>query len=905
MLSGPERAIAPMAEDSIASPGLYGLPDVEWLAEAARPERYDVFPLVVTDGVPGNGWLWQDVGNDAQIATAGSDSDVIITVPHDNDTWANRADGPRLLHKVTGDFDLDLTMNMSLAEGVNHFAFDEFMLFVPGWQNGYLSGQATSPTSPGADIRLLNGGWNRINGESSLPVWGEDKGITPPDDAMVHYRFSRRGTLFSSQWSLDGNEWTLGRFDEIDAPETLWAGLSFKRMAADGRPDIPAITRLSDVIMESGAPGSLDPNPWLTIQADGHVQPLFEGWSFDHAPDKAGSLAAMTREPLVGDFDAVLRVDLAGAAPQPPAGVAIGLEVVDITRKNWAYVALSSGTNNGGRYQSHQALNGTAGRYDWAGTEDRTGWVRLIRQGGIIRTYYWQLGGWLEVGTGQFDLGMPLFLEIRSWNNWGGAGGPVAFSPEAVIERLAVDVETGSAYTPAGYSVFARLPAPALDLPDGVEAAFFRTPYVVQAPFLDDEGAIYVFPVDEKIDRLVKLGKDGVAVLAGRSEAFTGLNRKRGLWLDKELLVSVDSWPQGGNRLTGVSRVDHEGTATQIPDTQQFGGLVCLEPMPDGNLLLCDIERDGVWTVPPEGGAPVNLTNPPLACAQDAAISGATGIVYAVNNGQSYSCDGNPGLFRVAGDGVKAFLVPEDGRDLGGLVWTTGGMFGGGLLLTDPERGALLRVNERDGSVETVLAGLDRPGDLAATLDGGALAVILGDGHEVLVLRTDQRGPAKPSRQSPQSGYDVDFIPPELTPAPQWEAYGPIVVGALDTLGAVRNGPTRPSEFQIEKPMMLKSVMTYHWNSGQGARLGSIALIDETGRALGDWPAVGKDGQGGVPNAYWYIYPETVLDPGRYRIVDGDPGTWSTNAEVGGRGIFRVELQRVRQVEGAGPVEIK
>ena len=133
--------------------------------------------------------------------------------------------------------------------------------------------------------------------------------------------------------------------------------------------------------------------------------------------------------------------------------------------------------------------------------------------------------------------------------------------------------------------------------------------------------------------------------------------------------------------------------------------------------------------------------------------------------------------------------------------------------------------------------------------------------------------------------------PPNQTTA-TGQPQGPVEALVLNTLGAVRNGPSKPSRFRIDTPVMVKSIMTYHWNDGQGTTPGSIGLQDENGRTVGTWQAYGTAGQGGVLNAYWHVEPGIVLQPGIYTIVDSEPTTWSTNAEVGERGVFEITFQR-------------
>ncbi len=138
---------------------------------------------------------------------------------------------------------------------------------------------------------------------------------------------------------------------------------------------------------------------------------------------------------------------------------------------------------------------------------------------------------------------------------------------------------------------------------------------------------------------------------------------------------------------------------------------------------------------------------------------------------------------------------------------------------------------------------------------------------------------------------------PPVVPAPVEQVWVPVGKPqklALDTLGAVGNGPRAPSRFRIDRPMLLTALTTYHWNNGRGSRPGLVLVEAEDGTRFGPWQARGRDGQGGVPNAYWETEPWVVLPPGSYVVLDSNPATWATNAEVGWRGIFTATMQAVR-----------
>lgn len=103
---------------------------------------------------------------------------------------------------------------------------------------------------------------------------------------------------------------------------------------------------------------------------------------------------------------------------------------------------------------------------------------------------------------------------------------------------------------------------------------------------------------------------------------------------------------------------------------------------------------------------------------------------------------------------------------------------------------------------------------------------------------------------------------------------------------AVQSGASGRTIFRTSKPWRIMEIWTYHWNGAEGARPGKIGLRDmTTGKAYGPWTASGRPGQGGVPNAYWVVFPRIDLPAGRYQVIDSDPSTWAQNEQTDGRGI--------------------
>ena len=112
-------------------------------------------------------------------------------------------------------------------------------------------------------------------------------------------------------------------------------------------------------------------------------------------------------------------------------------------------------------------------------------------------------------------------------------------------------------------------------------------------------------------------------------------------------------------------------------------------------------------------------------------------------------------------------------------------------------------------------------------------------------------------------------------------------------IDVVRAFPYQTLTIQLEHKSKITKITHYHWNYAKGASPGQIALIDQNGKMYGPWQAYGEPGQGGVPNAYWVVEPEIVLDAGVYSVYDSDPSTWAWNTRSQSMGMIRIEGEKV------------
>lgn len=108
-------------------------------------------------------------------------------------------------------------------------------------------------------------------------------------------------------------------------------------------------------------------------------------------------------------------------------------------------------------------------------------------------------------------------------------------------------------------------------------------------------------------------------------------------------------------------------------------------------------------------------------------------------------------------------------------------------------------------------------------------------------------------------------------------------------IGQVFNSPLAPPSFSTNRPYMVTSLQTYHWNNGQGdIPQGRFFLSDNQGKTYGSWAIQTSSGSGGAPDVDWSSTPSVAIPPGTYSVIDPNPGTWSYNSGSGNAGFARV-----------------
>lgn len=195
-----------------------------------------------------------------------------------------------------------------------------------------------------------------------------------------------------------------------------------------------------------------------------------------------------------------------------------------------------------------------------------------------------------------------------------------------------------------------------------------------------------------------------------------------------------------------------------------------------------------------------------------------------------------------------------------------------------------VEMSQAGGSIKGTTIVCEETGDSSTlkVLDGTASFKSKATGEEILV-DAGEMVTATESGLSRLQSFDVEAENASFGPyAPATEAVESkesIEIFNSWNLGSVDNGPTCSPFFTIDEPQMITYIDTYHWNYGQGAPGGNIALRDGYGTIYGPWEAETSQDGGNVPNGYWIVHPNEVIPSGSYTIEDSDPETWSKNSE--------------------------
>jgi hypothetical protein len=664
-------------------------------------------------------WVWQDPGGDAQLETP-EPGTLRVTVPDGNDLWKARSDAPRLLHRVTGDFDLE--GQLFVESQATDLAISEFVLFAPAAGLGI---QARQMADEGfvADYRVLGGGWLRQQGFNQLQAL-ETRLSDGPDTpgGPVQLRLSRRGDVWKTYWSLDGQSWTLSGRQLIKAPNTLWVGWVFKRMAYDGLAAEPAVTTLRAVRLATAERGSLPAPQWDLSGWQGRAWLMEDAVGLELDGSRPASVQAFAAQPLAGDFDVVVRFETQGWQQHPGEARQLTLQALSGDDDYWsttgqggghaslAYVGPVQADNLPFQVATDWRLNGGWGRRQAVEMPEGRGWLRLARHGRQFETYAWLDCEWLRLDRFTDVYTGPVTIALEASNLW-EAQANAALTAQISLEQFSVGAAAGAPlWSPEPCSLLTAVDLPSqLTLPAGLQATMFQAPYALGNLFSAADGTAYLFSSQLDRQKLMAVDKNGQARTLAESEVLAGINAKSGAWLGKSVLMTVDFWPEGGNRLGGLFQLWPGGNFREWRTAASHGGLSDIIAAPDGGWYFADFENDNIWHLAAEDTpeTPVITQGEVPGGLVVLAYDTRQRVLYALNRSAEWPYGGVAGVCQI-GEAGEAVLLARPGEStptFGGMAFSPGGAFGEGLYVSDPESGSILRVGA-GGSLTPVVTGL-------------------------------------------------------------------------------------------------------------------------------------------------------------------------------------------------------
>ena len=306
-----------------------GIPLRKLLVDNDLPADYDIYePIFINDQIPED-WILEDPKQDTVIKTPDPFS-VVLTVPDGNDLWSDRADAPRLLHRATGDFDLQ--GEMLLQTKATNLVYVQFVLKAPGTMIGALKDQMGGSTGA-ADYLLLPSSWYAADGQNRIGCLIWEKRVCPagPSD-FLHVRLTRRGDVFTTYTSLDGEHWNLHSQQTLILPDTLWTGWLAKRMANDGMTKEPAVVTLRNIRLDTGPRHWIPWPEWDFDQLDGRVEVQDNQVTLTMDGTKLGQVYATQGEPIEGDFDVIAAYETDAWKGEAGKRPGLGLTITDLDR---------------------------------------------------------------------------------------------------------------------------------------------------------------------------------------------------------------------------------------------------------------------------------------------------------------------------------------------------------------------------------------------------------------------------------------------------------------------------------------------------------------------------------------------------------------------------------------------
>lgn len=741
-LSLPAIELAPFDTEKDEGLGIGGLPAAELPFNDRVPEPAQVSILTVSDGRPDDNWVWQDPGRDCTMQ-ADATGAIRVTVPDGNELWDYNGSAPRLLRKVTGDF--DLTGELLLRSPGDHMAITEFVVYSPGSYIGEHARQFRDWLL--VHYRLIGGGWARQENHNTLRLFRRpvSEGVPAPD-RPVYVRMTRRSNVFRTYWSLNGNTWRLSSHTELNVGPTIWPGLVFKRVAHDGQRQDPAVTTVRNLTLKSGSELSAD--EWSLLLAKGSAELRQEEFQLQLQDDQQDQISVVSTRRLVGDLDVVVHYETTGWEHQPGQQRSIGLNIstLDDPDKNAAYIEVyQHDSSNGPVVRTDIKRDGMWRKYQnvsLAGAPAR-GWLRVERRDNRVTTYYWSEGEWNAFESENLEFPEAVWVSLYAGNN-GQARFAAPLQATLRIERLLSGEQATNAdeWRPPEAAILAEIETPKLELPPGVEAKQWRSPFSLGRIFFDDLDNAYVFSSAKDKSKLIQITANGAASTVYRGEPFAGLNYKSGVFDGEDLLVSVDYWPEGGNRHSGLLRVKPDGSFQPVQLPPGFGDAGDLIPAPTGGWYLSDFGQNNIFMLQRKSGGSSDEPDAMTATAlirtgerpegmRELVQDPHTRELLVLNRSGAWPYGGPSAVYSVSKGSITPWVTAREGVTYESIDATTRSVLNDGVFILD-STGVLTRTSWQ-GTSEVSIRGLD--GYTQFRFSPGGSVYFVGGENQNLLLR--------------------------------------------------------------------------------------------------------------------------------------------------------------------------
>ena len=486
----------------------------------------------------------------------------------------------------------------------------------------------------------------------------------------------------------------------------------------------------------------------------------------------------------------MVRFDTANWTGQDGARRCISLFATNGDVKNWVYSALAQYDAETRRYETDLQIDGGWGRYQYKEISnlqsDLQGYLRIIRHNGNFSTYYWSECEWVPLAEFKTGFSDPIYIGVTIDNSY-KANKPVPLASDFNVEQIQASEAVSGNWTPSYCSLIQPVPLPAkITLPEGVEAKIFNSTFPIGTIFFGPDGTTYAFSSERSKQKLIAIDGTGTARTYAESEILAGLNRKAGVLLGSNILMTVDGW-DGGNRYSGIFELNPNGTFHQWNLKSSYGGLGDIISAPDGGWYFSDFKADNIWHLPAEGAE-----EKPLITKGDytsrigliqLAYDDADGTLYALDNYLDFR---NAGTFRVCkittdGEVVEVAKINETSKMNGGMALSSSGPFGHALFVSDAVAGKILKVN-MDGTTEPFITGLIKPGEMQFNPVNGDLLIICNDGKSLLWVGSDLSRVGTRLYEDDGIIYETSNQNKALSNAKVGDTYGMLRVGKIDNV---------------------------------------------------------------------------------------------------------------------------